>query len=126
MMTNAPEEENYYNSESEGKEYKINDEIFKRLRRKVRRLHPSNLRRNLRQRKLSRRNLQQRKEQPGRNLNLHLNKRNFHLSKCSPLNLFLSFRISRWKRHQNLSLPVRRTQNKIHRTIQVPQRIILP
>ena len=28
-MTNAPEEENYYNSESEGKEYKINDEIFK-------------------------------------------------------------------------------------------------
>ena len=29
MMTNAPEEENYYNSESEGKEYKINDEIFK-------------------------------------------------------------------------------------------------
>ena len=28
-MTNAPEEENYYNSECEGKEYKINDVIFK-------------------------------------------------------------------------------------------------
>ena len=29
MTNNAPEEETYYNSESEGKEYKINDEIFK-------------------------------------------------------------------------------------------------
>ena len=28
MMTNAPEEENYYNSESEGKEYKDFDEKY--------------------------------------------------------------------------------------------------
>ena len=28
MMTNAPEEENYYNSESEGKEYKDFDERY--------------------------------------------------------------------------------------------------